>query len=524
MAGPVPNSDLFEYDRWLGDSAAGGGVDHIVTAFPFAGEISGFTSRYSPEGRNYYAFNNSSGNIGQQPGIPLVQLRRYYADFNANGNYLNDHRTTNGSVGPAYDQVEAGQGWVYQSTPGSTYAIALYEHVFQATNSSKDHLLSTSSSVGGYTFTGRVWYYPRLIGGCTDPTALNYSSFATQDNGTCQYGSLPSINSFSFSPNIVCPGNNSTLSWDVDYDPNASGANNVKGPDNVTYSQVNGGSSWVSSVSTNLIGQWTLTTNNAVGTSTSTATLSNYDTTDVNFTSGNQTIIFPDTTTLTWSSTGQSNVTTINQGIGSVNNSGSTTVSPTETTTYTITSVGLCNSDTDSVTITVYYQPEANIDIFSPQNYGAEIDIDYNYEFSDVSAEITAQYVYKDSSITTNTITLPPSSVYGSESGTVTDIVPYNDIGPFSIIYTISVVGSGGSTSEQETVIINIDQSPDILNIPDTDNKLKDESPVFAPDNIVTSPPYEINDIDIPVEITANQPIKISFDGGVTFTDIKETP
>ena len=337
-------------------------------------------------------------------------------------------------------------------------------------------------------------------------------------------GEPPVINSFSFSPNIVCPGDNSTLSWDVDYDPTASGTNRVRGPNNVNYAQISSGTSWVSNLSTNISGQWTLTANNSVGTSTSTATLNNYDATDVNFISGNQTIIFPDSTTLIWSSTGQSNSSTINQGIGSVNNSGSITVSPTETTTYTITTLGLCNSDTDSVTITVYYQPEANITVPSNRNYGDNVVVNYSYEYANISAEITAQYVYKDSVITTNTVVLSPTDVYGSSSGSFTDTVPYNDIGPFSIIYTISVVGSGGSTSKQKTVVVNIDQSPDILNIPDTDDKEKDENPVFAPDNIVVSDPFDITDIDIPVEITANRPIKISLDGGITFQNIRETP
>ncbi|MBN1843576.1 MAG: hypothetical protein JW883_15015, partial [Deltaproteobacteria bacterium] len=64
--------------------------------------------------------------------------------------------------------------------------------------------------------------------------------------------------------------------------------------------------------------------------------------------------------TLTWSSTNADSAT-IDQGIGGVPVNGSTSVSPTETTTYTITATGLVGTATDIVTVTVLYPPTVNI-------------------------------------------------------------------------------------------------------------------------------------------------------------------
>jgi hypothetical protein len=70
-----------------------------------------------------------------------------------------------------------------------------------------------------------------------------------------------------------------------------------------------------------------------------------------------ETIAVGDSSTLSWTSTNADSAS-IDQGIGDVPVEGSTTVSPTETTTYTITAVGPGGSATDSVTVTVVIPPD----------------------------------------------------------------------------------------------------------------------------------------------------------------------
>ena len=75
------------------------------------------------------------------------------------------------------------------------------------------------------------------------------------------------------------------------------------------------------------------------------------------------TIYIGQSSTLSWTST-NADTCVIEPGIGSVDLNGSTTVSPTETTTYTITSTGPGGTTTDSVTITA--TPQITLTITSP--------------------------------------------------------------------------------------------------------------------------------------------------------------
>ena len=80
------------------------------------------------------------------------------------------------------------------------------------------------------------------------------------------------------------------------------------------------------------------------------------DVPSVNINVDPETIQVGESSTLTWGSTNADSCI-IEPGIGSVNVSGSTTVSPTETTTYTITAIGPGGTATDSVTVTVIHPP-----------------------------------------------------------------------------------------------------------------------------------------------------------------------
>ena len=50
-----------------------------------------------------------------------------------------------------------------------------------------------------------------------------------------------------------------------------------------------------------------------------------------------------------------------------------------------------------------------------------------------------------------------------------------------------------------------------------------DEEPVISPDIEVTTDEIEIDDLDVPVEITANQPLKVQIDDDGVWHSVRET-
>jgi len=85
-------------------------------------------------------------------------------------------------------------------------------------------------------------------------------------------------------------------------------------------------------------------------------------------------IAYGETSTLSWTSTNADTVT-IDQGIGAVDPSGSTPVSPAETTTYTITATGPGGTATDSVTVAVLYPATSTYYVLTPELAGAAIGV-----------------------------------------------------------------------------------------------------------------------------------------------------
>ena len=82
--------------------------------------------------------------------------------------------------------------------------------------------------------------------------------------------------------------------------------------------------------------------------------------------------------------------------------------------------------------------------------------------------------------------------------------------------------GAGGLAAQEiKTVNINIDQLPDVVNFPTSEDKIKSEQPVISPDETVTSEQVVINDIDIPVEIKSSSPIQVQIDDG-TYQNIRQ--
>ncbi|MFH1148137.1 MAG: hypothetical protein V1736_10585 [Pseudomonadota bacterium] len=80
----------------------------------------------------------------------------------------------------------------------------------------------------------------------------------------------------------------------------------------------------------------------------------------INFSADPGSIMAGESSSLAWSST-NADTCTIEPGIGSVDTSGSITVSPTETTAYTLTAAGLGGVSQGSATVSVVYPPAVGI-------------------------------------------------------------------------------------------------------------------------------------------------------------------
>jgi hypothetical protein len=84
-------------------------------------------------------------------------------------------------------------------------------------------------------------------------------------------------------------------------------------------------------------------------------------------------------------------------------------------------------------------------------------------------------------------------------------------------------VGQAGLTAIDQLIVpINIDQTPDAIEIPSSEDKLRDELPVITPNIEVTTEQIVIDDIDIPVTIKASQPIQVEIDDSGTYLPVEE--
>ena len=169
-------------------------------------------------------------------------------------------------------------------------------------------------------------------------------------------GAIPSpVVTFSADPQSIKLGQSSTLTWTTF---NAESVNIDQGIADVPLS----GSLAVSPLETTT---YTLTAIGPGGTTTESGTVTVYLPPTVTISAEPETIQVGESATLAWSST-HADSCIIEPGIGSVDADGSITVSPTETTTYTITATGPRGTATDSVTVTVIYP--ITLDITSPDD------------------------------------------------------------------------------------------------------------------------------------------------------------
>jgi len=316
--------------------------------------------------------------------------------------------------------------------------------------------------------------------------------------------------SISVSPSSFIAGASATLSWSSSGVVDSISVTDQSSP-------ATSGSAIVSPISSRT---YTITVSNDGGSDSASTTLTVYQPVVANISASQTSIVLGQSTTLTWSAGGDASTASIDQGIGAVVISSSRSVVPTENTTYTYTASGLGGTDSDSVTITVFQIPELDFTINPTINYGDSLSFDVDYRYAGNSVTGSAVYTYRNpttggTTTVTETITLPASTsdTSGSTSTETVDLsIPWNNHGPFSILVSITAIGGGGNITKQENVNVTIDTIPDNITVPENRDELPEDL-VEAPDSdAVLSNPILINDIDISVEIKANEPIQVRFD------------
>ncbi|MBI4912223.1 MAG: hypothetical protein HY823_05760 [Acidobacteria bacterium] len=158
----------------------------------------------------------------------------------------------------------------------------------------------------------------------------------------------PTIASFSAAPASISAGQSSTLSWSVS---GATGLNVAPGPGSVSGTSV--------SVSPGATTAYTLTASNAGGSASATTTVTVVPLPVIaSFAANPATISSGQTSTLSWSVTGAATLS-LDRGIGTVTGT-SRVVSPTSTTTYTLTAANSLGASVTATTTVTVSSPTAN--------------------------------------------------------------------------------------------------------------------------------------------------------------------
>ena len=383
------------------------------------------------------------------------------------------------------------------------------------------------------TFTGDTTYVgPSAIYGCTDSAATNYNSTANVNSGCVYANPNPTltVNGQTSSQTIV-EGENITIDWtanDAAYITSAS----ITGLGSLSSNQFGQGSFTVSPSQDTV---YTFTTNyppNNTRSFSLTVNVKEIPEITASFVAGN-TITRGNSATLQWTVTGSAENLTISPNLGSQNLSGQVTVSPTTTTTYVIYAstpgYGGVLQDTVSLELTVIQPPSASMVVPSTIDWG-DSSYEVQFDFTNVvSYDVTVEYTDLDGVMITH-----PAITGADPSITTTSLLIADETASITPRWNargyslgkvkLKAYGSGSLFVEAEqTFNIDIDQMPDQITIPASEDKFLNEEPVITPDVTVTSEKIVVDDVDIPVEVKANSPIQIEIDDGGVWYSIRQT-
>lgn len=278
---------------------------------------------------------------------------------------------------------------------------------------------------------------------------------------------------------------------------------------------------------------YTLTAQGPAGSTTRTITINVLVPPTINlYSSVGDTLIVGQCTTISWEVFGDANTISWTTGdISNTNLQSSEQVCPDDTTTYCAVASGPGGVSPETcITIYVKQPPTASITAPAVVDYGQDFSIEYETKFADSSITITPTYTYLDGSTVTGTTInrTPATSAELSDpdadtvrTGTVPITVPWNDFGPSRVDFVLIANGTGGSLSVFDNTLVNIDQTPDNFIIEESEDLLKDAEPVYTPDTDILSAMYYIDDIDIPVEIKSDWPIKVDKNANNNWEDVR---
>ena len=259
------------------------------------------------------------------------------------------------------------------------------------------------------------------------------SGGSATDSVTVTVYQPPTVNIFA-SPGAIVSGESTTLSWTS---ANADSVSIDQGIGSVDTD----GSMVVSPTETIT---YTITATGSGGSATDSVIVTVYYPPTVNISVNPGAILVGGSATLSWAST-SADTASIDNGVGSVDTNGSISVSPSETTTYTIIVTGPGGSATDSVSVIVYQPPTVNI-----------------------SADPVTIIVGESTTLSwtsTNADSVSIDQGIGSV-GTNGSMI----ISPIEITtYTITATGQGGTAADSVTVTVyypptvNISTNPDAI-------------------------------------------------------------
>ena len=366
----------------------------------------------------------------------------------------------------------------------------------------------TSNGYGGIGGNSG-WYNNGDIGWITNS---GYGNFGNGYAVLSYVQPPPSIDTFTANPTTLILGNTFQLNWSV--------SGNVTSVNITDVGNVNASGS-----ATILPGgdiTYTITASGPGGTTAKSVAIDVHIPPQINFSVDKPQLVGGDSATLTWSVTGDADTMSINPGIGSTNLSGTQVIQPSQDTTYTAVASGLGGSATAQVTVEVVYPPEVSLTGPVSTDYGDDIILTYNADNAVTSLQVLRKYVSQGNPEPDWTLAfdLPTGQ---NTSGTLLFSPDYDDFGPDVVQFQLYAVGEAGLTDTATfDAFINVDRTPDAIDIPASEDKLRDEEPVITPDAVVTSEQIVVNDIDVPVEIKADQPIQVEIDDSGTFQDIRE--
>ena len=321
--------------------------------------------------------------------------------------------------------------------------------------------------------------------------------------------------SISANPTSIIQGQSTTVSWSASGDINSV---NISGIGNV-------GTSGSLNVSPSSSTGYMISAINPAYTTTDSVFVTVLIPPTVTMSLDNSTIVLGESTVLRWNVSGDANTMTIDNGIGNTTLAGSQTITPTSTVVYTGTASGPGGTGSSTAVLTVLPPPTLSVSGPLVVDYGEPMT--FSIEGTNLPGGVSYVYSQVNTNGSTEQVTTPvtiPGSTGDLVNITDFEFTPvYDNFGPSSVSITFTGNGYGGLFSvDVEVIPVNIDQTPDAIDIPSTEDKLRDEEPVVTPNVEVTSEQIVVEDIDIPVEIKSDYPIQVEIENDDNWYSVRE--